>query len=110
MAGRKLFTNRSNYQLAVTLQVRASADPGDTAGAREFALAPGESRWEEYGNEIDIYLNGLDLSAVSAGALIAQQHVVVTRGSPLDDQLNTRNAVDIDCNGQAFTLSTRQAY
>ena len=61
MAGRKLFTNQSPYPLAVTLAVRKSDDPRNQAGTKDFSLPAGNSQWQEYGNNIDIYLNGINL-------------------------------------------------
>ena len=108
MAGRKLFTNQTPYELHVTLVVRRSEDPRYTAGTTEFSLTPAESRWEEYGDAVDIYLNGMKLVAMADGARITEQHVVISRGSRLDDELNTRNGVDFGYVNQEFYISTRQ--
>lgn len=108
MAGRKLFTNRSDYALSVTLVVRKSADPRDRAGTKDFSLPARQSQWQEYGNNIDIYLNGINLIAVSDGAMLGQQYVVIVRGSPLDNRLNMFNAVDFGYANNTFYVSTRQ--
>ncbi len=108
MAGRKLFTNRSPRGMNVTLIVRASADPRNTAGTESFYLNPGQSEWHDYGNTIDIYLNGIKLIAAVDGDMMSQQYVVIIRGSPLDDALNRNNGVDFDISGFNFSLSTRQ--
>ncbi len=108
MAGRKLFTNTSPHSIHVTLLVRASEDPRNQAGTTEFMLRPGESQWQEYGNNIDIYLNGIKLAAVFNGQMSGEQHIVIQRGSSLDDQLNTRNAVDFRYESGTFLVSTRQ--
>lgn len=108
MAGRKFFTNRTPYLLAVTLVVRASEDPRNQAGIKDFMLGAHESRWEEYGNNIDIYLNGIKLAATYSGQMVAQQYIVILRGSPLDNQLNMRNAVDFGYENGSFNLSTHQ--
>ena len=108
MAGRKLFTNRSQYGMNVSLVVRRSDDPRNTAGTKDFFLKSNESQWQEYGNNIDIYLNGIKLAAVFNGAMIGQQYIVILRGSPLDNELNMFNGVDFGYSGNSFTLSTRQ--
>ncbi|KAA0677161.1 hypothetical protein [Roseomonas genomospecies 6] len=108
MAGRKLFTNHSPYGMTVTLIVRASDDPRNQAGTKEFYLGPSQSQWQEYGNHIDIYLNGIRLAAVYNGQMIGQQYVVIIRGSSLDDALNRNNGVDFNVQGLNFSLSTRQ--
>ncbi len=108
MAGRKLFTNLSPYPIHVTLVVRQSADPRHTAGTKEFMLSPQESQWQEYGNDIDIYLNGMSLAAVVDGKETAQQMIAIVRGSVLDNQLNMRNGVDFAFASNAFSVMTRQ--
>ncbi len=108
MAGRKLFTNRSPYGMAVTLVVRASADPRDQAGTKEFFLGSQQSQWQEYGSNVNIYLNGIKLAAVFNGQMLGQQYIVIARGSDLDNQLNMRNGVDFAFASNTFMLSTRQ--
>lgn len=109
MAGRKLFTNKSGYAMSVTLMIRASEDPRHQAGTKEFWLDAGQSAWQEYGNNIDIYLNGFGLQAVENGAIRAEQSIVIVRGSPLDNELNMFNAVDFNLtNNGMFLVSTRQ--
>lgn len=108
MAGRKLFTNQSPYGMSVTLIVRSQGDPRNTAGTVDFYLQPAQSQWHEYGNNDDIFLNGIKLVAVFNGEMLAQQYIVVTRSSPLDDALNMRNGVDFGFANNTFFISTRQ--
>jgi hypothetical protein len=108
MAGRKLFTNRSTYGMQVTLVVRASSNPRDTAGKKDFFINPKGSQWQEYGNNVDIYLNGINLAAVFNGEMQGQQYVVIQRGSPLDNKLNQNNGVDFNFANDTFYITTRQ--
>lgn len=108
MAGRKFFTNNSPYNLMVTLVIRKSDDPRNTAGTKEFMLTPNQGQWQEYGNDIDIYLNGIKLVSVFNGQMLGQQYIVITRGSQLDNELNMNNGVDFNFSGGSFQLSTRQ--
>ena len=110
MAGRKFFSNLSQYPLAVTLAIRRSEDPRDQAGMKDFSLPPHGQSWQDYGNNIDIYLNGINLIALSNGAMLGQQYVVITRGSALDNELNRFNAVDFNFAHNTFYVSTRQVY
>jgi|SRR5580698_1404428 hypothetical protein len=107
MAGRKLFTNRTPHKVAITLVIRKSADPRDTAGTKDFFLNSGQSEWQEYGNNSDVFLNGIKLASVFNGQMVGQQYIVIVRGSPLDNELNTRNGVDFMFD-KTFFLSTRQ--
>lgn len=108
MAGLKLFTNTTEYHLSITLLVRASEDPRNQADPVSFELAPGQANWHEYGNDIDIYLNGINLISFMCGQMISQQQIVISRGSTLDDDLNTRNAVEFQFANGSFTIRTHQ--
>ena len=108
MAGKKLFTNRSNVTIAVTLVIRAREDPRNQAGTQDFTLGPAESQGQTYGNNMDIYLNGVKLAAIENGDVTCKQQIVIVRGSPLDNELNTRNAVDFTFNNNSFGMSTRE--
>ena len=108
MSGSKLFSNFSNYDLNVTLVVRGGDDPRNPGGSVDFELPPGQSAWQTYGNDSNVYLNGIKLVAYLVGSLFAEQQIVVTRGSPLDDELNMRNAVDFSWENGTFVVSTRQ--
>lgn len=108
MAGRKLFTNDGPHSMAVTLVIRASEDPHNQAGTKEFRLDARQSQWQDYGNDRDIYLNGIKLIASFQGQMLGQQYIVITRGSPLDNELNMRNGVNFRFEGGSFMLSTRQ--
>lgn len=108
MAGLKLFTNTTGYGITVTLVIRKSDNPRNTAGTKDFSLTLGQSSWQEYGNDIDIYLNGIKLAAFLKGEMIGQQYIVIDRSSSLDNALNTRNAVDFGYANNTFYISTRE--
>ena len=108
MAGVKLFTNTGPYPMDITLVVRASEDPRNQAGTKEFSLNPSQSQWQEYGNNVNIYLNGIKLIAMFNGQILGQQYIVIERASPLDNQLNMFNGVDFRFASGSFTISTRQ--
>ena len=110
MAGRKLFTDATPYTLQVTLVVRSGADPGNTAGTKNFTLNANQSQWQTYGNNVDIYLNGIKLTAVLNGGVVASQYIVFQRGSALDNMFNTRNGVTFtyDARSNSFGINTKQ--
>lgn len=107
-SGRKLFTNKSPYDIVVTLIIRKAEDPRQNAGTKEFALPGNGSTWVEYGNDIDIYLNGIKIAAMFNGNILGQEYIVVTRGSSLDNLLERMNGVEISFNSNRFFLVTRQ--
>ena len=58
-----------------------------------------------YGDNVNIYLNGITLASISDGAIIAEQEFVITRGSNLDNQLNTNSIVSISFPGGGFQIN-----
>jgi hypothetical protein len=108
MPGRKLFTNNSDFTMAVTLLVRKGENPRDEAGRQELALSPGESRWEDYGDSHNVYLNGLLVAAIAGGRKFCQEFLVTWRGSWIDEQLNTCNAVLLSVQDGEIILLTEE--
>lgn len=93
MSGRKLFINGSGNQLNVTAYNRLSSDPARTRDEVTFTLQRDEHKMVTYGNDQNPYLNGFNLIAVRDGSIISQTKIVITRGSPLDNQLNMHDTV-----------------
>lgn len=96
MAGRKRISNNSTLPMTVTLWVRSGDDPWNQAPSTQRDLAPGETQWVEYGNETDRFLNGIEMVAHAHGGRITLQHLIIDRGSKIDDALNRNNAIDFD--------------
>lgn len=91
--GQKRFINATGNQLSVTLDIRLSSNPANNAGKKTFNMAVGQSLMEVYGDQQNPFLNGFELIAYRDGAILAQQRIVVKRGSPLDNQLNMNDTV-----------------
>ena len=58
-----------------------------------------------YGNDADIYLNGIETLLISHGSAIGKREVVIKRGSPLDDQLNRHDTVEFLYDGKQVLVS-----
>ncbi|MCG7564652.1 hypothetical protein [Pseudoalteromonas sp. McH1-42] len=104
MPGSKYFTNDTPYILQVSLVVREGEDPREFAEPKDFSLNPEQSQWVEYGNDTNIYLSGIQITAVVHGSAVLQRHIVIQRSSPLDDKLNTRNGVTFTYNPDTSSL------
>jgi hypothetical protein len=104
MAG-KTFNNYSHKDLRVTLFIRQSEDPANNAGQQRFDLGSGGSEYVGYGDDVNIYLNGISLASVSDGAIEGEQEFVIDRGSDLDNQLNMNDTVNIYFPGGGFQIS-----
>lgn len=92
--GAKTFINTTTYNLSVMLTVRSGATPGiDESTPDSFSLAPGKSQWVQYSGDEHPYLDGIAVNAIDHGNMVASQDFVVTRGSQVDNDLNTHDTV-----------------
>ena len=79
--GKKVFKNTTNQPLEVTLVVRKGDNPGADAGTVNFQLGAGQSLTQTYGTDTNsVFLDGMTVA-------------VVTRGSSLDNLLNTNSVI-----------------
>lgn len=125
MAAHKKLINRTGHPLRVTLTVRKGDHPKDTAGTVDVELDPaatadagdtadadsgtdaadGSEQDLTYGNDVDIYLNGIELGMEVDGSLVGQRQIVVERGSDLDRALNTNDTIEFLYDGKQILLS-----
>ena len=110
MSGQKLFINSAGNQLDVTAYNRLSSNPARTRGHVDFALQRGARQMVTYGNDQNPYLNGFGLIAVRDGSVISQQKIVITRGSPLDNQLNMNDTVTFLFTNGSFFIQTSNTW
>lgn len=102
--GVKTFINKSGYNLSVMLTVRMGEQPGHEMGVNGFALGPQGSLPVQYSDDRNPYLDGISVSAVGNGNLLTAQCSVVTRGSGVDNALNTNNTVSVDVQNASLIL------
>ena len=96
----KTFHNNSNQFLHVTLLIRQGNNIQKPSLEQEFTLDPGESKNVSYGNNSNIYLNGLvfnwkdkNLQAM----MTKRQEVIATGSAPTFDWvLNTHSILTIN--------------
>ena len=101
MAYKKLI-NKTGHDLEATLIIRKCDHPTDTAGTVEVKLPPctyearddGSTIVVPYGNDEDIFLNGIEARLNLGGKSVANRRVVLERGTPLDNLLNTNNTIE----------------
>ena len=93
MPGVKTFINLSNYELHITIYVRHGPDPHNQARDQDVDIGPGASEIVWYGNESDIYLNGFQIVGMIGGDVTFTRHIVIDRGSKLDNALNMNNTL-----------------
>ena len=99
MAG-KTFNNKSKNYINVTLLIRQGEDIQKPSLEQKFSLDAGESKFVEYGNNTNIYLNGLVLEykdKESQSLTNAREEVIATGGKPTFDWvLNTHSTITIN--------------
>jgi hypothetical protein len=114
MAGMKKLINRTGKELKVRLFVRQGDHPTNSAGTVEvdLAAAPGKESGEDkseqnvaYGNDVDIYLNGIETTMVADGSAVNERQIVLERGSGLDKALNTNDTIEFLFDGKAILIS-----
>jgi hypothetical protein len=114
MAGMKKLINRTGNELKVKLIVRRSNHTTETAGTVDLDLAAGpdnasgEDRSEQdvtYGNDLDIYLNGIETTMIVDGSAVGKRQVVVERGSEIDKELNTNDTIEFLFDGESILIS-----
>ena len=95
MAGRKLFVNDTDVDLSVTLYVRKGPDPasGDAEETHFKVRGRGGQSWQDYGNDTNIYLNGVAFVADEGTQVTEEGEFVVVRGGDYDKLLNTNDTL-----------------
>jgi hypothetical protein len=107
MAGRKLFVNGTPNTLTATIAIRMGDNPANSAGKQTFTLNPGQQSWITYGNDSNIYMNGISVVTIANGAVIGEQEFVVQRGGNLDNMLNKSNVIQFNGSPEIH-ISSRQ--
>ena len=114
MAGMKKLINRTGNELMVTLVVRAGDQPDQTAGSVNVEMAAGPDKESgkdgsvqnvSYGNDVDIYLNGIETTMIKNGSAIGERRLVIERGSKLDNALNTNDTIEFLYDGESILIS-----
>jgi hypothetical protein len=115
MAGMKKLINATGKDLSVILIVRKGDHPSESAGEVEVELsaAPEEESDQDdtsiqdvtYGNDSDIYLNGIDTKLLVDGAEISQRRITILRGSGLDNALNMNDTIEFLFDGERVLIS-----
>lgn len=114
MAGRKTLINMSGHELEVTLLVRQGDLPSATAGTVNVDLPassdedPG-SATVNYGDDKNIYLNGLEVRMMVNGAAVKERRITLERGNDLDNTLNTNDTIEFLYDGQSILISGKNS-
>lgn len=106
----KIFNNKTDKDVALTLYIREGDDPGDSAGTKDVNLPPFETQVVNDYNKQETYLNGLVITALFNGEVMSRQEFVVTRGSELDNKLNQNDTIDIVYENGYFDIHAYNSY
>nr|MCH9682695.1 hypothetical protein [Deltaproteobacteria bacterium] len=87
------FINDTKYSLKVQLYVRKGPHPWEQAPSTEFQLAAGARESHDYGNNDNIYLNGIGFFVDQGDSVLSQQRFVAVRGKEFDNLLNMNDTI-----------------
>lgn len=97
MAGVKLFVNNTSVNLKITIYIRNGSDPGGgNAGTQVFSVPAHGKVQQTYGNDTNIFLNGLSFYADEGTQAADGGELVITKSGPLDNLLNTNNTIQFN--------------
>jgi len=91
----KTFINNSLAILKITLFVREGENPIKEDGNVSFNLNPKETKIITFGNDENIFLNGIKLYTTFEENLFSESRSVSLKGSDLDNLLNLNNELTI---------------
>ncbi|WP_144510335.1 hypothetical protein [Bacillus sp. FJAT-22090] len=91
----KTFINNTEATLQITIFVREGELPFNQDGTVSFSLNPGQTLVVPYGDDINIFLNGIIIFTISEGDLFSSVQFVTVQSSELDDLLNTNSVITI---------------
>lgn len=107
MAGKKNFVNNTDKDLIVILYVRNGSDPTSPTDEKvKFHLLAQSSHVQEYGNDQNIFLNGIKFSWNDDGAQLTKKQMVTTRGSWWDNVMNTNSTITWNNVGRANVVGS----
>lgn len=107
----KLMVNQTSYTINGTITVRSGSTPGGQEfGQVPFTLQPNSQMMIPYGDANDPYVDQLEVSAMTNGAVILADQIVITRGSQLDNEFNMNDTVYIGLTGQSFVVTTANTW
>jgi hypothetical protein len=108
----KLFVNNSGYQVNGNLTVRAGDEPSNQLNSVQFVLdlAMGSQQFVQYGDENNPYVDELQMEGLINGGYLTIDQTVVTRGSDLDDFLNTNDTIIIALQGPCFLITSTNTW
>lgn len=100
MAGLKTFINKTNQDVSITLLIRQSTHIQLPSSEQSFLLNAGESKVITFGNDSDIFLNGMVFqwkSAHTQSVNTIRQEILATGIAPTFDWvLNTHSKITIN--------------
>lgn len=101
----KLFVNQTGYTINGDLTVRAGSTPGKVLTVVSFSVDPNGRTMVPYGDANDPYVDQLEVSVLTDGAVVLSDQIVIVRSSPLDNDFNMNDTIYINLQGQSFVLT-----
>ena len=108
----KLFVNNTGFEIQGVLEVRAGSNPGSELATVNFNIPAnaGAHQMVQYGDPNDPYIDQLTISALTDGAVVLADQIVVQRSSSLDNEFNQNDTVEIGYNNNMFTITSSNTW
>lgn len=104
--GAKTFINKTNAPVTLQLFVRQGDNPANLLNVQSLVVQAGQSVPYNYSDSANPYLNGLGAVLNASGNLVQSFQYVTTRGSAVDNLLNTNSIVTIAETGQSLVITS----
>ena len=104
----KIIENNTPYSVEVILVVRKGESVEATSCERPENFSPNQKREILYGDEKNIYLNGVIVSIIAEGKVSNAQEIIMDRGDTFDNKYNKNDTIIIDFNKE-IKISTRNS-
>ena len=105
MWGQKKFTNKTNTKLNGVLYVRAGDPPGRVLKKVDFSLAPNETKDILYGDDVNRFLEGIEVSK-DTNYVSTAKISVTSRSSEVDDLMNRNSHVIFETVGVSLIFKS----
>lgn len=105
---RKLMVNNTQYEINGNLTVRAGDTPGKDLDTVHFSIpaGPGTKQFVDYGNDQNPYVDQLEISGMTDGAMVISDQVIMIRGGQMDNMFNMNDTIYIALDGQSFEIKS----
>lgn len=105
--GQKVFSNKTHSDLKATLVVRKGDTPGHEADTRHIVIKAGQDERYQYSGNDNPYLDAVSVQSNGNGGQIGAEVRVISRGSAVDNALNTNDHITFTQQNESLLMAFR---